>query len=74
MAVDALASTGAGIATKGPFWKKEPAKSVEVGWIAVEYRIPSSELSEMSAAKCSESWIPFRTHLKNVFYSPALIQ
>jgi hypothetical protein len=57
-AAGACHSTGAIKNRPGRFWKKEPVLSVEAGWIAAEYRIPSSEFSEMSAAKPSERWIP----------------
>jgi len=59
-AAGAYVSKGAIKYRRDRFWKKEPAKSVEVGLIAVEYRIPSSELSEMSAAGPSERWILFK--------------
>ena len=52
-------STGVGIVLQDRSWKKGPLMSAEADWIVAEIRIPPSGLSEMSAARPSESWIRF---------------
>ena len=61
-AADAVSPKGEAIRRPNRFWKKEPVKTAEAGRIAAETRIPSSELSAMSAARPSGNWIPFKDH------------
>ena len=59
-AADASLPRGEAICRRDRYWKREPVKNAEAGRIAAQTRIPSLELSAMSAARPFGSWIPFK--------------
>jgi hypothetical protein len=59
-AADASLPKDEAICRRGRFWKREPVKNAEAGRIAAETRIPSLELSAMSAAGPFGNWILFK--------------